>query len=238
MPQRSCQTRCPPKLQLVIKHCLEKEPERRYERAQGVRAALEAIHAGTGLPRAAWRALNDVERKSSSGEHAHAPSWRRSAGVSLLLLLLVLLTAGFWAWQPWRATGTREPLRFVALTTAPGIERYPSISSDGNNEAFMWTGPKQDNADIYVQMLGAGSPVGAPLRLTTDSGSDQNPVWSPDGRWIAFLHGQPTQSLVLGPGLAELRLIPPLGGPQRKVAELRYGPSHPLRLLDCLVSGE
>ena len=85
----------------------------------------------------------------------------------------------------------------------------------------MWTGPRQDNADIYVQMIGAGSPVGEPLRLTTDPGSDQNPVWSPDGRWIAFLRGKPSQSLVLGAGQTELRLIPPLGGPQRKVAELR-----------------
>jgi tricorn protease-like protein len=157
----------------------------------------------------------------------------------LLLIVLVLLAAGFWVWQPWRGPGTGEPLRSVALTTAPGIERYPSISPDGNNVAFMWTGPKQDNADIYVQMIGAGSPVGAPLRLTTDSGSDQSPVWSPDGRWIAFLHGQPSQSLVLGPGKAELRLIPPLGGPQRKVAELQGTVDHRhCALLDCLVSGE
>src|SRR5262245_17642648 len=85
----------------------------------------------------------------------------------------------------------------------------------------MWTGARQDNADIYVQMLGAGGPVGDPLRLTTDPGTDQNPVWSPDGRWIAFLHGKPSQSLVLAAGQAELRLIPPLGGPQRKVADVQ-----------------
>src|SRR5215212_7873276 len=44
-------------------------------------------------------------------------------------------------------------------------------------------GPKQDNSDIYVQQIGAGSP----LRVTTDSSEDFSPVWSPDGRWIAFL---------------------------------------------------
>src|SRR5262245_36785586 len=85
----------------------------------------------------------------------------------------------------------------------------------------MWTGARQDNADIYVQLVSAGSPIGEPLRLTTDPDSDQNPVWSPDGRWIAFLHGKPSQSLVLNAGPAELRLIPPLGGPQRKVADLQ-----------------
>ena len=77
--------------------------------------------------------------------------------------------------------------------------------------AFTWTGPKQDNPDIYVQQIGSGSP----LRLTTDPRNDYNPVWSPDGRWIAFLRRQSEA------GTSELRLIPPLGGPERKLAEIR-----------------
>ena len=52
--------------------------------------------------------------------------------------------------------------------------------------AFTWNGLKQDNQDIYVQQVGAGYP----LRLTTDPSNDYNPVWSPDGRWIAFLRSQ------------------------------------------------
>ena len=99
----------------------------------------------------------------------------------------------------------------MPLTTLPGVQRYPSFSPDGNHVAFTWTGPKQDNPDIYVQQIGAGSP----LRLTTDPGNDYNPVWSPDGRWIAFLRSQSEA------GKSELRLIPPLGGPERKLAEIR-----------------
>ena len=53
------------------------------------------------------------------------------------------------------------------------------------------------------------------MRLTTDPGNDYNPVWSPDGRWIAFLRRQSEA------GKSELRLIPPLGGPERKLAEIR-----------------
>jgi Tol biopolymer transport system component len=77
--------------------------------------------------------------------------------------------------------------------------------------AFTWTGPKQDNPDIYVQQIGSGSP----LRLTTDPSNDYNPVWSPDGRSIAFLRSRSEA------GQSELRLIPPLGGPERKLAEIR-----------------
>src|SRR4029077_8040485 len=56
---------------------------------------------------------------------------------------------------------------------------------------------------------------GSQLRLTTDPRIDYNPVWSPDGRWIAFLRRQ------WGSGSSELLLIPPLGGLERKLAEIR-----------------
>jgi len=91
------------------------------------------------------------------------------------------------------------------------VERYPSFSPDGNHVVFTWNGPKQDNPDIYVQQIGAGSP----LRITNDPGNDYNPAWSPDGRWIAFLRSRSEA------GISDLRLIPPLGGPERRVAEIR-----------------
>ena len=143
-------------------------------------------------------------------------------------LLPVLLVAGFFAWRAWRAPESTEPLRAVPLTTLPGVQRYPSFSPDGNHVAFTWTGPKQDNHDIYVQQIGAGSP----LRLTTDPSNDYNPVWSPDGRWIAFLRSQSEA------GKSELRLIPPLGGPERKLAEIRVRESLRHSAVPCLVSGQ
>jgi Tol biopolymer transport system component len=89
------------------------------------------------------------------------------------------------------------------------VHRYPSFSPEGNQVAFSWNGKNQDNTDIWVQQIGSS---GAPLRLTTDSANDYNPVWSPDGRWIAFLRGESAGS--------ELRLIPPLGGTERKLADI------------------
>lgn len=197
-----------PELEKLILRCLRKDPARRYQTMADLKVALE-----------------DLEADSASGRQpqvpvGRAPSRRRWAWAALLS---VLLAAGFFAWQRWRAPPRAEPLRAVALTTFPGAELYPSFSPDGNHVAFMWTGPKQDNADIYVQQIGAGSP----LRLTTDGRSDYNPVWSPDGSWIAFLraHSSPLASLLAGPvlqaGKSELRLIPPLGGPERQLAEIQ-----------------
>ena len=188
----------PPELEKIILRCLRKDPARRYQTMADLKVALE-----------------DVQEESGSAKRVRAPSrWRWAWAASVP----VLLAAGYFAWQAWRTPESTEPPRAVPLTAFPGAELYPSFSPDGNHVAFTWTGPKQDNPDIYVQQIGAGSP----LRLTTDPHSDNNPAWSPDGRWIAFLRSQ-SQA-----GNSELRLIPPLGGQERKVAEIRLQPIYPI----------
>ena len=69
----------------------------------------------------------------------------------------------------------------------------------------MWDGEKGDNEDIYVKLIGAGTP----LRLTTSPASDRNPAWSPDGRYIAFIR--------VSEGESEVILVPALGGPERTI---------------------
>ena len=54
------------------------------------------------------------------------------------------------------------------------------------------------------------------MRLTTNPADDDNPAWSPDGRQIAFLRDA-------GNAGEELVLISPLGGVERKLADLRQG---------------
>jgi serine/threonine protein kinase len=150
--------------------------------------------------------LRDIEEESGSGlqmRTARAP--RRLVWASMFMLLLL---AGLVAWRASHVP-EQEPLRALALTTLPGVESYPSFSPDGNHVVFTWNGRKQDNPDIYVQQIGSGNP----LQLTTDGRADYNPVWSPDDRWIAFLRES-------SPDSSELRLIPPLGGPERHVADV------------------
>jgi len=189
----------PPELDKTILRCLRKDPGRRYQTMADLKVALEDLEADTPSSRVAPRVI-------------HAPSRWRWAWAPLLPIVLV---ASYVGWQMWRSAEQAGPLRAHALTTFPGKELYPSLSPDGNYVAFTWTGPRQDNTDIYLQQIGAGSP----LRLTSDPRSDYNPVWSPDGRWIAFLRGDPATPLARSD--REVRLVPPLGGPERKLTDVR-----------------
>jgi serine/threonine protein kinase len=190
--------RVPHDLAKVIMRCLRKEPALRYQTAADLKVALE-----------------DLREETASARQVHATSWWSRTSIALPALLALALVAGFFAWRMWRPGAPAEPVRAAALTTLPGVEQFPSLSPDGDRVVFAWTDPKSGNQDIYVQMIGQDSR----LRLTTDSRSDYNPVWSPDGRWIAFFRSQPPAPT--GLRNRELLLIAPLGGPERILADVR-----------------
>ena len=92
------------------------------------------------------------------------------------------------------------------ITSYPGDERAPSLSPDGAQVAFSWTGQEGSNRDIYITRIGATTP----LRLTTDSAEDDDPAWSPDGSQIVFIRQYDVKN-------AAIFLIPSLGGAERKI---------------------
>lgn len=105
------------------------------------------------------------------------------------------------------------PFTAIPLTTYPGREQQPSFSPDGNSVAFAWNGEAEDNWDIYVKLIGAGSPQ----RLTSNPAIELSPAWSPDGRSIAF--GRVRDDLRVA-----ILTVPSRGGPEREVLEtLRSG---------------
>ena len=100
----------------------------------------------------------------------------------------------------------------VPLTSLKGSEIQASLSPDGSQVAFAWDGENGDNWDIYLKVIGSEKP----LRLTKDPSGDYSPVWSPDGRQLAFIRLSGKRRAVL--------VIPALGGPERTLytAEDRF----------------
>jgi eukaryotic-like serine/threonine-protein kinase len=64
-------------------------------------------------------------------------------------------------------------------------QNWPRLSPDGRRMARQMIDPARGNPDIWVENLQDGSLV----RVTTSPGNDVFPVWSPDGRRLAYGSG-------------------------------------------------
>ena len=188
----------PNELERVIARCLRKEPSRRFQHMADVKVSLEELK----------------EESESGALPPAATAWPRRGrrGLALTMLAGVALTAAAAGWLTWRrpASAPSTAMTAVPLTTYPGIEHFPTFSPDGTQVAFIWNGPRRDNFDVYVKLVGPGPP---PLRLTTDAATESSPAWSPDGRYIAFLRD-------LSGGRFAIMLATPLGGHERRLAEI------------------
>jgi serine/threonine-protein kinase len=133
-------------LQLVIGRCLEREPDRRYQRADEVRAALQAIQAGTTPAWERWRAR--VRRH---------PWLAPTAGVLALIALLVGANAG----------GVRDRLTGSASTTDPiklAVLPFENLTGDPEQEYF-----SDGLTEEMITQLGRLHPQGLSVIARTSS---------------------------------------------------------------------
>jgi Tol biopolymer transport system component/predicted Ser/Thr protein kinase len=198
----------PPKLEEIINKSLEKDRDVRYQSAADLRADLKRLKRDTDSGRSASVAAVREQDLSSDSQIVGALVRRHKTAVIVAALVVALAVAGFAASFHFRTSNrTASALKIVPFTSFPGQKSQPVFSPDGNAIAFAWGGDKDDNRDIYVKLIGAGTP----LRLTTNPDADSSPAWSPDGRFIAFFR----QSVAGG----AYYLVPSLGGSERKLAD-------------------
>ena len=184
----------PAAVRSLLQQCLEKDPSRRLGDIADARRVMDDVLT---VPLAEDRAGRVREVRT------------RALVVAVPVLAVTVLLVTYW----WRRSPPDKPLQAVPLTSLSGVVSSPSLSPDGTHVVFSWTGPKQDNRDLYVQQIGAD----APRRLTTHPDGDYHPSWSPDGRTIAFLRRN-----FVGPK-SEIRLVAAAGGQERKLAEIQPG---------------
>lgn len=93
----------------------------------------------------------------------------------------------------------------TVLSAQPLWMRYPVISPDGSAIAFCYKG------DIYS----VDSKGGTAKQLTTGSAYESNPVWSPDGKMIAFSSNRN--------GNNDVYIVPSIGGEATRLTINSYG---------------
>jgi Tol biopolymer transport system component/predicted Ser/Thr protein kinase len=189
----------PHELERIVRRCLRKDPEHRFQHVADLKVALE-----------------ELKEESDSGAigmatgrivTARGKLWWTGMLTGVSVIAVALAVAG-WYWMGHeRSIEPETPLTAVPLTSYPGYERGPSFSPDGNSVAFEWCPEDPEpNCDIYIKQIG----VEPPFRLTTDPARDFSPAWSPDGRFIAFIRELELKKWAL-------MLAPQHGGLERQV---------------------
>jgi len=196
----------------LVRRCLEKRPEHRFQTANELALALELV-AGGGGSRTRPPPGNVVE----AGPAAAILARKRRLVLSAIAALLTTVGLVVYLSRSLRS-GLREheTLRFyspVQVTTAVGVEEFPLWSPDGKMLAYQSN--QRGDWDIWLVQVGSGEPLN---RTASYVGADQFPSFSPDGGQIAFWSERE------GAGYF---VMPTLAGAARKVATAGgLGPAH------------
>lgn len=175
------------------------------------------------LPRLGYRFIGSIDGKPEVPSPAPIPPpthrWRLFTILALGGFLAATLTIYFLRKFVWPSPP--PTLTITPFTTFPGFEIGPSFSPDGNQIVFAWFGyEKEYQFDLYIKQVGQERVV----QLTHHPATFLGSAWSPDGRFIAFMR------YVDGdPGASGVFLISPLGGSERKLANITpYGSWEPI----------
>ena len=137
-------------------------------------------------------------------------SGRRWRVAAVATGVLVLLGAG-WLAIRWTKSSSRPLQRSRPEGRAPHESsrgRAPSRAVARRNACGLRLGrPKRDNFDVYVKDIASGDMV----RVTQDPAPDYRPVWSPDGKHLAFLRARETGAAVF---------VPAVGGQEQRLVDI------------------
>ncbi len=204
----------PSELEWIINKALEKDRKLRYQSAGDIRVDLERLKRDSTSARVA--AAED--RLSAESVPAPARPGRsrrifRAATAVTVIAAGVIATALLIGRKRTPEAVLPRVSNTLKVTTAIGVEDYPSWSPDGLMLAY--ESDQAGNPDIWVTQVGSTYAV----NRTEDSPADDfAPTWSPDGQWIAFF------SMREGGGYF---LMPGVGGKPRKIASWPAGEVYP-----------
>ena len=185
-----------PALDKIVRRCLEKKPERRFQTASDLGFALESLTmpSGSRLETAtAVAAVTESAPVSTARWFGNARLWMITTAVLLLGLLLALPFVVKYLRQSPPAAPVAARFTLAAPETATDITA-PELSPDSRNLVFIAT--TEGRRSLWLRPL--GSLTAQPLPGT--EGVYGFPFWSPDSRLLVFATGGELKKLDLAGG--------------------------------------
>ena len=169
----------PPSLERIVRHCLEKQPQERFQTARDVAFALESLSAASSAP------------AGMAAAATRQPAASRTTRIAVAAGIVFGLAITAWLLGPRLGLGvssqpeSASPIAIGAatqVTTDDGLEIDPALSPDGKLLAY--ASGQATGMRLYIR------PVAGGRTITLSEGPDAfefQPRWSPDGSQILFL---------------------------------------------------
>jgi Tol biopolymer transport system component len=172
-PIATLQPMTPPALDRVVRTCLAKDPEERWQSAHDIKSELSWIaqagsQAGIAAPVVASRRRKD----------------RLGWGVAGALVGAILAAAATWGVLRSRSAVSRPVTRVAVPIPAGDIfitDNYLSLAISPDGRRVVYVGRRADKRHLFLRSLDAAE--AAPIAGTEGAYS---PFFSPDGQWLGF----------------------------------------------------
>jgi Tol biopolymer transport system component/tRNA A-37 threonylcarbamoyl transferase component Bud32 len=188
-----------PEVRPLLARCLQKDPEKRFQTAADLLAALTRVNRALTRGRLATAAL-----RAGATIRNDRSQWARwtlaAAGVAGL------------AWLVWGLSHRPSTAPTQAILTPDYVLSIdPAPSRDGTLFAYASDRAGQGPLDIWLQPL----PKGDAVRLVHTDFDVRSPNFAPDGKTIVFRQDR---------GAGEICTVPVSGGPVKRIAPLGLNP--------------
>jgi len=189
-PLKELRPELPSELQRIVSKALAKDRGGRYQAINDLELDLRSLKR-----KLEFKAAQSVtSEETSRGLRLTVNDWRsraaRLAVPSLLIVAAVALLIAWLAYRYWPSRGNFESEILPQLKTTyvdswnPEPEQGSAVlssSPDGNQLAYAKT--QNGQSDIYIKQVKGGDA----RNLTNDAWNDFSPIWSHDGRRVAYI---------------------------------------------------
>ncbi len=169
-PISATQEMAPPALDHVVKTCLAKDPDSRWQAAGDIARQLSWVGEGGS--------------QAAGAPTARPALWQRPATIAAMLFGAIVVT-GFGVWtlmRPAPAPVTRMSIVLPQTQVRTGTTRRGvAISPTGTHVVYV------ANEQLYLRALDG---LEAEPLTGTEGSRARTPFFSPDGQWIGFYSGQ------------------------------------------------
>lgn len=185
----------PAPLERIVRHCLEKHPDERYQSARDLGFQIQSLQGQTSSGAASAVSMDPV-----------AGAKRRVPWIALAAGLWLGAVAGvgvmWWTRQHPGTAQARDVVFPIAmpvdaaidLGSAPSRAGGIAVSPDGRSIVFVAQGAA-GSSEVYLRTLDDPTP-----RVVPETQGARFPFWSPDGRRIAFCRGNQLRHIAIDGG--------------------------------------